>query len=205
MFLCYQETAPGYISKLISARRALSPWLLNRLQLLLSSLHFTTACCPGPGFAEEELFFSWRSHAQSTAAVSVPPSSCPPRGPQLSGFPLGPMPSRLLLFLYRLARVHQEDRSYRFLPGSPIPSRPLLFLYRLARVHQEDRSSSLAGSRPLLMNVLTNALSVSSQHFDCHRHLPRNILVAQVTWLLRTCYPSEHPRMCYPSAHPRTC
>ena len=26
-------------------------------------------------------------------------------------------------------------------PGLPIPSRPLLFLYRFARVHQEDRSS----------------------------------------------------------------
>ena len=26
------------------------------------------------------------------------------------------------------------------LPGRPMPSRPLLFLYRLARVHQEDRS-----------------------------------------------------------------
>ena len=62
-----------------------------------------------------------------------------------------------------------------------MPSRPLLFLYRLARVHEEDRSSSLAGSSPLLKNVLTNALSVSSQHFDCHRHLPRSILVAQVT------------------------
>ena len=81
-YLCYQEPAPGYISKLISARRALSPRLLHRLQLLLSSLHFTTACCPGPGFAEEELF-SWRSHAQLTAAVPVPACSCPPRGPQL--------------------------------------------------------------------------------------------------------------------------
>ena len=60
-------------------------------------------------------------------------------------------------------------------------SRPLLFLYHFARVHQEDRSSSLAGSRPQLKNVITNALSVSSQHFDCHRHLPRSILVAQVT------------------------
>ena len=38
-----------------------------------------------------------------------------------------------------------------------------------------------------------------------HRQCRRNILVAQVTWLLRTCYPSAHPRMCYPSAHPRTC
>ena len=62
-----------------------------------------------------------------------------------------------------------------------MPSRRLLFLYHLARVHQEDRSSSLAGSRPLLKNMLIHALSVSSQHFDCHRHLPRSILVAQVT------------------------
>ena len=41
----------------------------------------------------------------------------------------------------------------------------------------------------------------SLTHSQC-RH---NILVAQVTWLLRTCYPSAHPRTCYPSAHPRTC
>ena len=151
MYLCYQESAPGYISKLISARRALSPRLLHRLQLLLSSLHFTTTCCPGPGFAEEELF-SWRSHAHLTTAVPVPPCSCPPRRPQLSVF-----------------------------PGDPMPSRPLLFLYHLARVLQEDRRSSLAGYRPLLKNVLTNALSVSSQHFDCHSHLSHSILVAQVT------------------------
>ena len=61
-----------------------------------------------------------------------------------------------------------------------MPRRPLLFLYHLARVHQEDRSSSLAGRRPLLKNVLTNALSVSSQHFDCNRHPRRSILVVQV-------------------------
>ena len=93
------------------SQKSLSPLLLYSLQLFLSSLHFTTACCPGPGFAEEELFllevpcsvdrccsctallvftkrtaaicFSWSSHAQSTAAVPVPPCSCPPRGPQL--------------------------------------------------------------------------------------------------------------------------
>ena len=69
-------------------------------------------------------------------------------------------------------------------PGCPIPSRPLLFLCRLARVHQEDRSSSLAKSRPLLKNVLTNAPSVSSQHFGCHRHLPRNILIAVVIYIV---------------------
>ena len=40
-------------------------------------------------------------------------------------------------------------------PGLPMPSRPLLFLYCLARVHQEDRSSNLARSRPLLKNVLS--------------------------------------------------
>ena len=36
-----------------------------------------------------------------------------------------------------------------------MPSRPLLFLYRLARVHQEDRSSDLSRSRPLLKDVLS--------------------------------------------------
>ena len=39
------------------SQKSLSPLLLHRLQLLLSSLHFTTACCLGPGFAEEELLF----------------------------------------------------------------------------------------------------------------------------------------------------
>ena len=64
-----------------------------------------------------------------------------------------------------------------------MPSRPLLFLYRLACVHQEDHSYSLARSRPLLKNVLTNALSVSSQHFGFRRHLHRNILVAIVIYI----------------------
>ena len=167
MYLCYQEHAPGYISKLISARRALSPRLLHRLQLLLSSLHFTAACCPGPGFAEEELFF---------LKLPCPVDRCCPC-------------TALLVFTKRTAAIWFSWR--------PMPSRPLLFLYHLARVHQEDRSSSLVWSRLLLKNVLTNALSVSSQHFDCHRHLPHSILVAQVTWLLRTCYPSAHPRMCF--------
>ena len=36
----------------------------------------------------------------------------------------------------------------------------------------------------------------SLTHCQCHR----NILVAQVTWQLRTCYPSAHPRTLYPSA-----
>ena len=67
--------------------------------------------------------------------------------------------------------------------GFPIPSRPLLFLYHLACGHEEDRSSSLAKSRPLLKNVLTNAPSVSSQHFGCHRHLHRNILVTIVVYI----------------------
>ena len=50
-------------------------------------------------------------------------------------------------------------------PGSLMPSQLLPFLYRLARVHQEDLSYFLAKSRPLLKNVLTYAPSVSSQHF----------------------------------------
>ena len=110
MYLCYQEPAPGYISKLISARRALSPRLPHRLQLLLSCLHFTTACCPGPGFAEELFFLD--VHAQSTASVPVPPCSCAPRGPQLAVFPEAPMPSQPLLFLHRLAiQVHTQERA----------------------------------------------------------------------------------------------
>ena len=149
MYLCYQEPAPGYISKLISARRVLSPQLLHRLQLLLSSLHLTTACCPGSGFTEEELL-----------EVLCPVDRCCSC-------------TALLVSTKRTAAICFSWRSHS--------SRPLLFLYHLARVHQEDCSSSLAGSRPLLKNVLTNALSVSSQHFECHRHLPRSILVAQVT------------------------
>ena len=104
-----------------------------------------------------------------------------------------------------------------------MPSRPLLFLYRLARVHQEDRSSFLARSRTLLTNVLTNAPSVSAQHFGWSNHLttqevlskctPKNVLskctpkdvLSKCTpknvlskCTLRTCYPSAHPRTCYP-------
>ena len=116
-------------------------------------------------------------------------------------------PPELSQIIQSLTCLHLDNTSPRLVstftstaPGWPMPSRPLLFLYHLALVHQEDCSSSLARSRPLLKNVLTNALSVSSQYFGCHRHLHRNILVAQVTWLLRTCYPSAHPRTCYQSA-----
>ena len=151
MCLCYQEPAPGYINKLISARRALSPRLQHRLQLLLSGLHFTTASCPDPGFTEKARFF---------LEVPCPVDRCCSC-------------TVLLVSTKRTAAI--------FFPGGPMPSRPLLFLYHLARVHQEDRSSSLAGSRPLLKNMLTNALSVSSQHFDRHRHLPRSTLVSHVT------------------------
>ena len=109
-----------------------------------------------------------------------------------------------------------------------MPSRLLLFLYCLAHVHQEDHSSSLAKSRPLLKNELTNLPSVSSQHFGCHRHLHCNILVAIViyiaifwlpsssTWQHFDCHHHLHRnilvaqvtsllRTCYPSAHPRMC
>ena len=162
MYLCYQEPAPGYISKLISGRRA---------------------CHLGSCIA----------YSSSSPVFTSPP------------------PAALVLALLRRSCF----------TWSPMPSRPLLFLYRLARVHQEDRSSSLARSRPLLKDVLTNAPSVSSQHFGCPSHLstqnvlskctPKNVLFKYTPKNVlpsahpRTCYPSAHPRTCYPSAHPRTC
>ena len=85
-FLCIRATKslhPWAYKQANFSQKSLSPRLLHRLQLLLSRLHFTTTCCPGPGFAVEDLFFAWRSHAKSTAAVPVPPCSCPPRGLQL--------------------------------------------------------------------------------------------------------------------------
>ena len=149
MYLCYQEPAPGYVSKPISARRALSPQLLHRLQLLLSSLHFTTACCPVLALLSRSCFLEVACPVERCCSCTV--------------------------------LVSTKRTSASCFPRGPLPSRPLLFPYHPACVHQEYCSSSLAGSRPLLMNVLTNALSVSLQHFDCHRHLPCSILVAQVT------------------------
>ena len=80
-------------------------------------------------------------------------------------------PPELSQILQSSTCLHLDNTSPRLVstftsiaPGLPMPSRPLLSLYRLARVHQEDRSSSLARSRPLLKNVLSNAPSVSSQH-----------------------------------------
>ena len=52
-------------------------------------------------------------------------------------------------------RSWRGTKNFSTAPGLPMPSRPLLILYRLARVHQEDRSSSLARSKPLLKNVLS--------------------------------------------------
>ena len=59
----------------------LSPLLLFRLQLLLSSLHFATTCCPGPDFTVVELLF----FCSRCCLVSV---SC-------AASPGGPIPSRL--------------------------------------------------------------------------------------------------------------
>ena len=179
MYLCYQEPEPGYISKLISARRAChlgsciaysssSPVFISPLPAALVLASLRRSCFfPGGPIPSRPLLFLYRL-------------ARPPRGPQLSVSPGGPMPSRPLLYLYCLARPPRGPK-LSVSPGGLMPSRLLLFLYHLAHVHQEDRSSSLAGSRPLLKNVLTNALSVSSQHFDCHHHLPRSIFVAQVT------------------------
>ena len=86
-------------------------------------------------------------------------------------------------------------------PGFTFPSRLLPFLYCLAHVHQEDRSSSLAKSGPLLKNVLTNAPSVSSQHLGDRHHLHRNISIARVTSVLRTCYASARLNSSYKPAH----
>ena len=150
MCLCYQEPAPGYISKLISARRAYH---------LGSCIAYSSS---SPVF-----------------------TSLPPAAPVLSSlrrscfflevqFPVVRCCSCTALFVSTKRRTAASC-----FPGGPIPIRPLLFLYHLACVHQEDRSSSLVGSRPLLKNVLTNALSVSSQHFDYHC----NIFIVIVIYL----------------------
>ena len=86
---------------------------------------------------------------------------------------------------------------------------------RLARVHQEDCSSSLARSRPLLKNVLTNAPSVSLQHFGCHHHLHRNILIAIIIYIATFWLPKSpdysgraiqvHTQECAMQAHGKTC
>ena len=67
-------------------------------------------------------------------------------------------------------RSWRGTKNFSTAPGLPIPSRPLLFLYPLARVHQEDRSSSLARSRPLLKNVLSKCtlrMCYPSAHSEC--------------------------------------
>ena len=131
---------------------------------------------------QEHLYYcSWLIHAQSTAAVPVPHCSCAPRAPQLAVFPGGSHAQSTAAVPVPPCSCPPREPQLSVSPAVPMPSRPLMFLYLFARVHQEDCSSSLAGSRPLLKNVLTNALSVSSKHFDCHCHLPRSILVAQVT------------------------
>ena len=52
-------------------------------------------------------------------------------------------------------RSWRGTKNFSTAPELPMPSRPLLFLYHLARVHQEDCSSDLARSRPLHKNVLS--------------------------------------------------
>ena len=110
------------------------------------------------------------------------------------------MPSRPLPFLYRLARVQQEDRSYLFFlespcqvdrccsctallvstkrtaaicfPGEPMPSRPLLYLHRLAiQVHTEEHA--------IQVHTQERAIQVHTQN-----------VLSKCT--LRTCHPSAH-------------
>ena len=74
-----------------------------------------------------------------------------------------------------------------------MPSRPLLFLCRLARVHQEARSSNLVRSRPLLKNVLSkctpkNVLSKCTLR-TCYQVHTQNVLPSAHP---RTYYPSAH-------------
>ena len=82
MYLCYGEPAPGYINKLISA--SLSIVTSATASPTAPPLVFTS---PPPAAlvlaSLRRSCFSWKSNAQSTAAVPAPPCSCPPRGPQL--------------------------------------------------------------------------------------------------------------------------
>ena len=100
-----------------------------------------------------------------------------------------------------------------------MPSRPLLFLYLLARVHQEDRSSSLtcypsAHQGHAIQVHIQNVLSKCTLR-TCYPRHTQNVL-SKCTH--RTCYPSAHSeraiqvhtqnvlskftlRMCYPSSH----
>ena len=59
--------------------------------------------------------------SSSLVFTSPPPAALVLALLRRSCFPGGPMISRPLLFLYRLARVHQEDRSYLFLLEVPCP------------------------------------------------------------------------------------
>ena len=100
MYLCYQNHPgiykPPVLSKLFIHRPA------STLTTLLSKTSPTPQDLSAPPPAalddpyerilllevlerhQELLYYcSWLSHSQSTAAVPIPPCSCPPRGPQL--------------------------------------------------------------------------------------------------------------------------
>ena len=97
-------------------------------------------------------------------------------------------------------RSWRGTKNFSTAPGLLMPSRPLLFLYHLARVHQEDRSSNLARSRPLPKNVLSKCMlrtCYPNAHSECaiqvhtqnvlSKCTPKNVLSK---CSLRTCYPS---------------
>ena len=109
VYLCYRKPAPGYISKPTSARSSVSPLLLHRQQLLLSSLHVTTTCCPGPGFAEEELLF----FCSRCCLIALSPGLLPRQ--------------HLLLYkprlLYCLLALRSHAQSTKVFSGGPMPSR----------------------------------------------------------------------------------
>ena len=98
-------------------------------------------------------------------------------------------------------RSWRGTKNFSTAPGLPIPSRPLLFLYRLAHVHQEDRSSNLARSRPLLRTCYPSAhseraIQVHTQECVIQVHTQERAIQVHTqnmlsTCTLITCYPSH--------------
>ena len=136
------------------------------------------------------------------------------------------MPSRPLLFLYCLARVHQEDHSYLFLLEVACPvgrccSRTTLLVStkRTTALPWQDpdhcsRTCSLTHCqcrRNILIAIiiylaafwLPKSLDYSGRAIQVHtqeRAIQVHTQERAIQCTLRTCDPSAHPRTCYPSA-----
>ena len=204
MYLCYQVTAPGYISKLISARRACHlgsciehsssspvftsppPAALVLASLRRSSFFFledpcpVDRCCPCTALlvsTKRTAALPWRGPDHCSRTCSLTHCQC----------------RRIIL----IATVI-------YLAAFWLP-KSLDYSGRAIQLHSAYPRTCYPSAHPrtCYLSAHPRTCYPSAHPRTCYSSAhPRTCCPSAH---LRTSYPSTHPRTCYPSAHPRTC